>query len=171
VAANVRVVEFDRGQHAYLAGALAGLRGANVAVAEPADALSAAFAAGARVANRGAETTTVACGQTTAATVVYIPDPGCRPRAPAAQVIAPVRLSGAAMLAVLRTRPAVVVAETARSVQDGAFDPGIALEGLREDAIGFDWISPAVAQRNFTRLQAIEDTVRGETVQIPSVAP
>ena len=35
VAANVRVVEFDRGQLAYLAGALAALSGRDVAVAEP----------------------------------------------------------------------------------------------------------------------------------------
>ena len=71
----------------------------------------------------------------------------------------------------LRTRPEVVVAATARSVQDGSFDPGIALEGLREDAIGFDWVSPALSARAFTRLQSIEDTVRAETAHIPAVAP
>jgi hypothetical protein len=171
VAANVRVVEFDRGQLAYLAGALAALRSGNVAIAEPGSQLAAAFAAGARAANRGAQTASVACGEPTAAAVVYIPDPACRPGAPAAQVIAPKRLAGAAMLGILETRPEVVVAATARSVQDGAFEPGIALEGLREDAIGFDWISPALTQGGFARLQAIEDNVRAETAAVPSVAP
>jgi hypothetical protein len=171
VAANVRVVEFDRGELAYLAGALAALRGREVAVAEPGQALAAAFRAGARAAHRGAQTTSVACGRPTAATVVYIPDPACRARAPAAQVIAPTPLAGARMLAVLETRPQVVVAETVRSVQDGAFQPGIALEGLRDDAIGFSWVSPTVAPGAVNRLQDIEDTVRAETVDIPAVAP
>jgi hypothetical protein len=171
VAANVRVVEFDRGQLAYLAGALAALRSGDVAVAEPGSALSAAFAAGAHAANRAAQATSVACGAATTAVVVYVPDPACRPHAPAADVIAPARLSGATMLGLLRTRPEVVVAQTARSVQDGAFDPGIALEGLREDAIGFDWVSPVLAPRAVTRLQSIEFTVRAETADIPSVAP
>jgi hypothetical protein len=171
VAANVRVVEFDRGQLAYLAGALAGLRSRAVAVAEPGPVLAAAFAAGAQAAGTRAQATSVACGATTAAGVVYVPDPACRPNAPSARVIAPARLAGAAMLALLRTRPEVVVAAAARSVQDGAFDPGIALEGLREDAIGFTWISPAVARDTITRLQSIEDTARAETADIPSVAP
>lgn len=171
VAANVRVVEFDRGELAYLAGALAALQGREVAVAEPGHVLAAAFRAGARAAHGGAHTSSVACGRPTAATVVYIPDPACRPRAPAAHVIAPVALAGARMLAVLETRPQVVVAETARSVQDGAFEPGIALEGLREDAIGFKWVSPAVAPGAVNRLQDIEDTVRAETADVPAVAP
>jgi hypothetical protein len=171
VAANVRVVEFDRGELAYLAGALAALQGREVAVAEPGQVLAAAFRAGARAAHRGAQTTSAACGRPTAATVVYIPDPACRPRAPAAQVIAPATLAGARMLAVLEARPQVVVAETVRSVQDGAFQPGIALEGLREDAIGFAWVSPTVAPGAVNRLQDIEDTVRAETADIPAVAP
>jgi hypothetical protein len=171
MAANVRVAEFDRGQLAYLAGALAALRGRDVAVAEPAPALAAAFAAGAQAAGGGAQPTSVACGATTAAAVVYVPDPACRPHAPAAQVIAPERLAGATMLALLRTRPEVVVAAAARSVQDGAFEPGIALEGLREDAIGYAWIAPAVALGTITRLQSIEDTVRAGTADIPSVTP
>ncbi|MEP6641887.1 MAG: hypothetical protein ABJB93_08275 [Gaiellales bacterium] len=171
VAANVRVVEFDRGQLAYLAGALAGRRSRAVAVAEPGPVLAAAFAAGAHAADTRVRATSVACGATTAAAVVYVPDPGCRPHAPSAQVIAPARLAGAEMLALLRTRPGVVVAAAARSVQDGAFDPGIALEGLREDAVGFTWISPAVAQDTITRLQSIEDTARAGTADIPSVAP
>jgi hypothetical protein len=86
-------------------------------------------------------------------------------------VIAPARLAGVTMLALLRTRPEVIVAAAARSVQDGAFAPGIALEGLREDAIGFAWVSPAVAQGAITRLQSIEDTTRAETADIPPVAP
>jgi hypothetical protein len=171
VAANVRVVEFDRGQLAYMAGALAALRGREVAVAEPGSALSAAFAAGAHAANRGAQAASVACGAQTTAVIVYVPRPACRPRAPAAAVIAPARLAGATMLGLLGTRPEVVVAVTARSVQDGSFGPGIALEGLREDAIGFDWVSPALSARAFTRLQSIEDTVRAETADIPPVAP
>ncbi len=171
VAANVRVVEFDRGELAYLAGALAALQGRDVAVAEPGQVLAAAFRAGARAAHPGAHTASVACGQPTAATVIYIPDPACRPRAPAAQVIAPAALRGARMLAVLETRPQVVVAEAARSVQDGAFVPGIALEGLREDAIGFSWVSPTVTPGAQNRLQDIEDAVRAETADIPAVAP
>ena len=64
------------------------------------------------------------------------------------------------MLALLGPRPAVVVAETVRSVQDGIFQPGVAVEGLREDAIGFSWISPAVApgQRS-TGCSIVEDKV------------
>jgi hypothetical protein len=171
VAANVRVVEFDSGELAYLAGALAGLRGGDVAVAEPGSALTGAFAAGARATDGAAQATSVACGEATAATVVYVPDPSCRPHAAAAQMIAPARLTGATMLAVLRTRPEVVVAQTARSVQDGAFVAGIALEGLRADAIGFAWISPVVAASAITRLQSVEDAVRAGTANVPSVAP
>lgn len=171
VAANVRVVEFDRGQLAYLAGALAALRSDDVAVAEPASTLAVAFAAGAHAGHGGAQATSVACGATTTAAVVYVPDAACRPHAPAAQLIAPVKLPGATMLALLRTRPEVVVAAAARSVQDGAFDPGIALEGLREDAIGFAWISPEVGQGANARLQSIEDRVRAGTAGVPSVAP
>jgi basic membrane lipoprotein Med (substrate-binding protein (PBP1-ABC) superfamily) len=171
VAANVRVVEFDRGQLAYLAGALAALHSGVVAVAEPGSTLGAAFAAGAHAAGGGAQATSVACGATTAAAVVYVPSAACRPHAPAAQLIAPAKLPGATMLAILRTRPEVVVAAAARSVQDGAFDPGIALEGLREDAIGFAWISPEVGQSANARLQSIEDRVRAGTVDVPSVAP
>jgi basic membrane lipoprotein Med (substrate-binding protein (PBP1-ABC) superfamily) len=171
VAANVRVVEFDRGQLAYLAGALAALRSDDVAVAEPGSTLAAAFAAGAHAGGGGARATSVACGATTTAAVVYVPDAACRPDAPAAQVIAPAKLPGATMLALLRTRPEVVVAAAARSVQDGAFDPGIALEGLREDAIGFAWISSEVGQGANARLQSIEDRVRAGTADVPSVAP
>lgn len=171
VAANVRVVEFDRGELAYLAGALAGLHGGDVAVAEPGPALTAAFAAGVRATDAAALTTSVACGEPTPATVVYVPDPSCRPHASAAELIAPARLTHATMLAVLRTRPDVVVAQAARSVQDGAFVPGIALEGLRDDAIGFAWISPAVAPSAVIRLQSIEDAVRAGTAAVPSVAP
>jgi hypothetical protein len=171
VAANVRVVEFDRGQLAYLAGALAALRSGDVAVAEPGSTLAAAFAAGAHAADGGARATSVTCGATTAAAVVYVPDTACRPHAPAAQLIAPANLPGATMLAVLRTRPEVVVAAAARSVQDGAFTPGIALEGLGEDAIGFAWVSAEVGQGANTRLQSIEDRVRAGTANVPSVAP
>jgi hypothetical protein len=73
VAANVRVVEFDRGQLAYLAGALAALRGGGgtVAVAEPGRVLAAAFAAGARAADHRVHATSVACGTATTATDVY----------------------------------------------------------------------------------------------------
>jgi hypothetical protein len=102
---------------------------------------------------------------------VYIPDPCCRPGGSGAAVIAPRRLPGADMLALLRPRPAVVVAEGARSVQDGVFDPGAWLEGLREDAIGFAWISPEVAAGAVDRLQHVEDRVRAETAPVPSVAP
>ena len=76
------------------------------------------------------------------------------------------------MLAVLRTRPEVVVAAAARSVQDGAFDPGIALEGLREDAIGFAWVSPALAAGRRTRgCSRSRTAVRAGTAHVPSVAP
>lgn len=75
------------------------------------------------------------------------------------------------MLGLLGPRPAVVVAETARSVQDGIFQPGIALEGLRDDAVGFAWISPALPPAAVHRLQDIEDTVRAETAPVPTIAP
>jgi hypothetical protein len=171
VAADVRVVEFDRGALAYLAGALAALTSPDVAVAEAGGVLEPAFRAGAAAARPGASVSSVACGAATAAAVVYVPDPGCRPRSPGERVIAPSRLGHAAMLALLGPRPAVVVAEAARSVQDGIFEPGIALEGLRDDAIGFGWISPALAPATVDRLQHIEDRVRAETAGVPAVAP
>ena len=63
------------------------------------------------------------------------------------------------------------VAEAARNVQDGIFEPGVALEGLRDDAIGFGWISPALAPATVDRLQHIEDGVRAESAGVPAVAP
>lgn len=168
---NVRAVVFDRGELAYLAGALAALRAPDVAVVEDGDAFTAAFRAGAEEMTGHAAVTSVACGAATSAAVVYVPDPGCRARGSAATVIAPRRLPGADMLALLGPRPAVVVAEGARSVQDGVFDPGTWLEGLREDAIGFGWISPSVSPGEADRLQGVEDRVRAETAPVPSVAP
>jgi hypothetical protein len=168
---NVRAVEFDRGELAYLAGALAALRSPDVAVVEDGDALAAAFRAGAEEVAGHAAVISVGCGAATAAAVVYVPDPACRPRGTRASVIAAERIHGADMLALLGPRPAVVVAEAARSVQDGVFDPGRWLEGLREDAIGFGWISPEVPPGEVDRLQHVEDRVRAETAPVPSVAP
>jgi hypothetical protein len=102
---------------------------------------------------------------------VYVPDPAGRPGGSGAAVIAPQRLQGADMLALLGPRPAVVVAESARSVQDGVFDPGTWLEGLGDDAIGFSWISPAVSPAAVDRLQHVEDRVRAGTAPVPAVAP
>jgi hypothetical protein len=170
LAPNVRVVGFDRAGMAYLAGALAALEGSTVAVAEPGSELAAAFRAGAAAVG-SVSATSVACGAPSTATVVYLPDPTCRPRDGSARVIAPRRLAGAKMLAVLETRPAVVVTETARSVQDGIFQPGVAVAGLRQDAIGFAWISPAVPAATVDRLQHVEDAVRAETAPVPSLAP
>jgi hypothetical protein len=170
-APNVRFVEFDRAGMAYLAGALTALRSPRIAVAEPGDALAPAFRAGAAAVRGGVSATSVACGAATAAAVVYVPDPSCRPSAPGALVIAPQRVPGARMLALLGPRPAVVVAQTVRSVQDGIFQPGVAVEGLRDDAIGFSRISPAVGLAAVDRLQHVEDTVRAETAPIPAVAP
>ena len=169
--ANVRAVEFDRGGLAYLAGALAAMAGPKVAVAEPDRLLLPAFRDGAAAAGSDAAAAAVACGAPSSAAVVYVPDPGCRPRDPAARVIAPRRLGGATMLALLGPRPVVVVAANARAVQDGAFQPGVALESLREDAIGFGWISPAVRPATVDALQHIENRVRAETVPVPAVAP
>jgi hypothetical protein len=45
------------------------------------------------------------------------------------------------------------------------------LEGLREDAIGFDWVSPTLPQTAVGRLQHVEDAVRAGTANVPSVAP
>ncbi len=168
---NVRAVQFDRGGEAYLAGALAALRSNDVAVVENGSALSAAFRAGTQEVTSHASASSVACGAATTAAVVYVPDPGCRPRGSGAAVIAPRRLPGADMLAVLGPRPAVVVAESARSVQDGVFEPGAWLEGLRDDAIGFAWISPAVGPAAVDRLQHVEDRVRAETAPVPAVVP
>ena len=75
------------------------------------------------------------------------------------------------MLAVIGPRPAVVVAAAARSVQDGVFQAGSFLEGLRQDAIGFAWVSPSLAPAAFDRLQTVEDAVRAETAPVPTVAP
>jgi hypothetical protein len=168
---NVRIVEFDRGGMAYLAGALAALEAPGIAVAEPGGVLEPAFRAGAAAVRRGASASSVRCGAVTSAAVVYVPDPACRPRGRGARLIAPRRVAGARMLALLGPRPAVVVAKTVRSVQDGIFQPGVAIEGLREDAIGFPWISPAVSQATVDRLQHVEDTVRAETAPVPAVAP
>jgi hypothetical protein len=170
LAPNVRVVGFDRAGMAYLAGALAALEGSAVAVVEPGGELAPAFRAGAAAVG-GLQASSVACGARTDAAVVYVPDPACRPRNTRAQVIAPRRLAGAHMLAVLETRPAVVVTEAARSVQDGIFQPGVAVAGLRQDAIGFAWISPAVPAATIDRLQHVEDAVRAETAPVPSLAP
>ncbi len=168
---NVRAVEFNRGELAYLAGALAALRSPDVAVAQDGNALTAAFRAGTEEVTGDAAVTSVGCGEATSAAVVYVPDPGCRPRGSGAAVIAPRRLPGADMLALLGPRPAVVVAEGARSVQDGVFDPGTWLEGLRDDAIGFAWISPTVEPGDVDRLQHVEDRVRAETAPVPDLAP
>jgi hypothetical protein len=168
---NVRAVEFDRGELAYLAGALAALRSPHVAVVQDGHALTAAFRAGTEEVSGHAAVTSVRCGGATAAAVLYVPDPACRARRSGAAVIAPRRIDRARMLALLGPRPAVVVAEAARSVQDGVFDPGTWLEGLRDDAIGFTWISPAVPPRKLDRLQHVEDRVRAETAPVPSAAP
>jgi hypothetical protein len=138
---------------------------------EDGNALAAAFRAGTRAVAGHASASSVACGAATSAAVVYVPDPACRPRGSGAAVIAPRRLQGADMLAVLGPRPAVVVAEGARSVQDGVFDPGVWLEGLRDDAVGFAWISPAVTPPALDQLQHVEDRVRAETAPVPAVAP
>jgi basic membrane lipoprotein Med (substrate-binding protein (PBP1-ABC) superfamily) len=169
--ANVRAVEFDDGELAYLAGALAALRSPDVAVVQHGGALTAAFRAGTQEITGHAAVSSVACGAVTSAAVVYVPDQGCRPAGSDAAVIAPRRLPGADMLALLGPRPAVVVAQGARSVQDGVFEPGAWLEGLREDAIGFAWISPVVPAGAVDRLQHVEDRVRAETAPVPSVAP
>jgi hypothetical protein len=169
--ANVRAVQFDRGGMAYLAGALAALRSRDVAVVEDGDALEDAFRAGTREVTGHAAVSSVPCGGATAAAVVYVPDPACRPRGSAAAVIAPARLPRADMLGLLGPRPSVVVAEAARSVQDGVFAPGVWLEGLRDDAIGFSWISPALSPAALDRLQHVEDRVRAETAPVPLVAP
>jgi hypothetical protein len=169
--ANVRSVEFDDAGMAYLAGALAALRAPTIAVAEPGTSLEAAFRAGATAVRKDASVATVACHARTAATIVYVPDPACRADAPGAEVIAPRRLAGARMLAQLGPRPEVVVAETARSVQDGIFQPGVAVEGLRDDAIGFSWIAPDVPAATVDRLQHVEDTVRAETAHVPALGP
>ena len=123
-APNARFVEFDRAGMAYLAGALAALRAPRIAVAESGGGLAPAIRAWAAAERGGDSATSVACGATTTAAVVYVPDASCRPSAPGALVIAPRRLAGARMLALLGPRPAVVVAEAARSVQDGIFQPG-----------------------------------------------
>jgi hypothetical protein len=169
--ANVRFVEFDRAGMAYLAGALAALEAPEIAVAEPGGSLAPAFRAGAAAVRHGVSATSVGCGAATSAAIVYVPDPACRPRGRAARLIAPRRLAAARMLALLGPRPAVVVAETARSVQDGIFQPGVALEGLREDAIGFRWIAPEVPPGAVDRLQHVEDAVRAETAPVPALAP
>jgi len=166
---NVRAVEFDRGGLAYLAGALAALRSPDVAIAEDGNALEEAFRAGTKEVTGHASVSSVPCGGTTDAAVVYVPDPVCRPRGSGAAVIAPQRLPGADMLGVLGPRPSVVVAEGARSVQDGVFDPGVWLEGLREDAIGFSWVAPSLSPSDLDRLQHVEDRVRAETAPVPLV--
>src|SRR4029079_14907123 len=86
-----------------------------IAVAEDGNALTAAFRAGAEEVTGHAAVSSVACGAVTAAAVVYVPDPGCRPRGSGAAVIAPQRLPGADMLALLGPRPAVLGSEEARS--------------------------------------------------------
>ena len=168
---NVRAVQFDRGGMAYLAGALAALRARDVAVVEDGDALEDAFRAGTQEVTGHASVTSVPCGRPTSAAVVYVPDPACRPRGSAAAMIAPARLPGADMLGLLGPRPSVVVAEAARSVQDGVFGPGVWLEGLRDDAIGFSWVSPSLSPAALDRLQHVEDRVRAETAPVPLVAP
>ena len=59
-------------------------------------------------------------------------------------------IDGADQLAVVGPRPWVAVAAAARAVQAGRWVPGVMLEGLRQDVLGFGWIAPSVPARRST---------------------
>ena len=80
-------------------------------------------------------------------------------------------VDGADQLAVLGPRPWVAVAAAARAVQAGQWVPGVMLEGLRQDVLGFGWIAPSVPAAQVDRLQRIEDMIRAGQAEVPLVAP
>jgi hypothetical protein len=172
VSDNLLVVQISRGQPAYLAGALAGLVGAHtVAVVGGDDEVAAAVRAGGAEAGTALQVSVTACGAAATADVVYAQRTACLAGGGSAKVIAPVAIAGADQLAVVGPRPWVAVAAAARAVQAGRWEPGVMLEGLRQDVVGITWIAPSVPAPAVDRLQRIEDLIRAGEADVPLVAP
>jgi len=169
---NLLAVEISRGQPAYLAGALAAVTGAHsMAVVGGNDELAAAARAGGQAAGAPLEVSIAACGAATSAEVIYVERPECLSGGDSGKVVAPVMVDGADQLAVVGPRPWVAVAAAARAVQAGRWTPGVTLEGLRQDVLGFGWIDPSVPASQVDRLQRIEDMIRAGQADVPLVAP
>lgn len=172
VPGNLLAVQISRGQPAYLAGALAGLTGAQtVAVAGGDDELAAAVRAGGGEAGADLRVDATACGAATTADVVYAERTACVAKGETAKVIAPAAVDGTDQLGVIGSRPWVAVAAAARAVQAGRWVPGVMLEGLRQDVLGVAWIAPSVPAPAVDRLQRIEDLIRAGQADVPLVAP
>jgi basic membrane lipoprotein Med (substrate-binding protein (PBP1-ABC) superfamily) len=169
---NLLVVQISRGQPAYLAGALAGLAGAHtVAVVGGDDELAAAVRAGGAEAGTALQVSVTACGAATTGDVIYAERTACLAGGGSGKVIAPAATAGADQLAVIGPRPWVAVAAAARAVQAGRWEPGVTLEGLRQDVAGIAWIAPSVPASAVDRLQRIEDLIRAGQADVPLVAP
>lgn len=169
---NLLAVEISRGEPAYLAGALAALTGAHtVAVVGGDNELAAAVRAGGEAAGATLEVDIAACGAATSGDVIYVERPGCLSGGEAGKVVAPELIDGADQLAVVGPRPWVAVAAAARAVQAGRWQPGVMLEGLRQDVLGIGWIAPSVPAEAVDRLQRIEDLIRAGQADVPLVAP
>jgi hypothetical protein len=166
------VVQVSRGQPAYLAGALAGLVGAHsVAVVGGDDELAAAVRAGGAKAGAALHVGVTACHAPANADIIYAERTACLADGTTGTVIAPERAAGYDQLAVVGPRPWVAVAAAARAVQAGRWVPGVMLEGLRQDVVGFSWIAPSVPGPAIDRLQRIEDLIRAGHADVPLVAP
>ena len=169
---NLLAVEISRGQPAYLAGALAALTGAHtVAIVGGDDELAAAVRAGGEAGGAPLAVSVAPCGAATSSDVIYVERPECLSGDETGKVVAPVMVDGADQLAVLGPRPWVAVAAAARAVQAGQWVPGVMLEGLRQDVLGFGWIAPSVPAAQVDRLQRIEDMIRAGQAEVPLVAP
>jgi len=169
---NVLVVQISRGQPAYLAGALAGLVGAHtVAVVGGDDEVAAAVRAGGAEAGAALQVGVTACGGAATGDIVYAERTACLAGGGSGKVIAPAAIAGADQLAVVGPRPWVAVAAAARAVQAGSWEPGVMLEGLRQDVVGIAWIAPSVPAPAVDRLQRIEDLIRAGQADVPLVAP
>jgi basic membrane lipoprotein Med (substrate-binding protein (PBP1-ABC) superfamily) len=170
VPSNLLVVQINRGQSAYLAGALAALAGARTVAVPGGDGeLAAAVLAGGEEAGATLAVSVAGCGARAEADVVYAERPECVGARGPARVIAPRRVEGADQLAIVGPRPWVAVAAAARAVQAGRWEPGVMLEGLREDVLGIGWIAPSVSPSAVDRLQRIEDRVRAGQATVPPV--
>jgi peptidoglycan hydrolase-like protein with peptidoglycan-binding domain len=169
---NLLAVQISRGQPAYLAGALAGLTGADsVAVVGGDEDLAAAVRAGGAEAGSALQVGVTACGAPATADIVYAERTACVAGGGSGKVIAPERVAGRDQLAVIGPRPWVAVAAAARAVQAGRWVPGVMLEGLRQDVVGITWIAPSVPASAVDRLQRIEDLIRAGQADVPLVAP
>jgi hypothetical protein len=135
------------------------------------DELAAAVRAGGVAAGTALEVGIAACGAATSGDLIYVERAECLSGAGGGKVVAPELVDGADQLAVVGPRPWVAVAAAARAVQAGRWEPGVMLEGLRQDVLGIGWLAPSVPADAIDRLQRIEDLIRAGQADVPLVAP